>query len=93
MFVACILLPSKEKVVVPISWFSSFDLVQIFNRGKNSAKVHKIFYYKDKSVDPNFRLPVRRDFDENVRACYNANALFAFRKCPNCLYSNLCFII
>lgn len=80
MFVACILIESKEKVVIPISWFASLDIVQIFNIGKVRAKVHKIFYFKDKSVDPNFRLPLRIDFDENVRACYNANILFGFRK-------------
>lgn len=83
MFVACILIESKEKVVIPVSWFASLDIVQIFNIGKVRGKVHKIFYFKDKSVDPNFRLPLQREFNEEVCACYEANVLYAFRKCKN----------
>lgn len=80
MFVACILTESKVKVVIPISWFASLDIVQIFNIGKVRGKVHKIFYFKDKSVDPNFRLSLKSEFDEDVRACYSANVLYGFRK-------------
>lgn len=91
MFVACILIGSKEKVVIPVSWFASLDIVQIFNIGRVRGKVHKIFYFKDKSVDPNFRLPLQTVFNADVRACYEANVLHAFRKLKKTIVF-LCFI-
>lgn len=78
MFVAIILTESKVKVVIPISWFASIDIVQIFNIGKVRGKVHK-----------NFRLPLRSEFDEDVRACYNTNIFYGFgkwKKCANEVY-------
>lgn len=80
MFVAVILADSKTKLVIPISWIYSLDIVQIFNRGVSHSKNHKIFYHKNKNTEPNFRLRVRNIFDENVHACYHAKILNGFGK-------------
>lgn len=80
MFAVVLLKESKTKLVIPISWIYSLDIVQIFNRGVSHTKNHKIFYYKDKKTEPNFRLPIRIIFDENVHACYIAKILHGLGK-------------
>lgn len=67
-------------MVIPTKWVYSLDIVQIFNKGINPRKTHKVFYYKDKSIDADFTLPVRDIFDENVPACYHAQIKCTFGK-------------
>lgn len=84
MYFAVVLTATKTKLVIPIQWFESFDLVQIFQRGMvNKSKVYKIFYDSDFNKDPNFRLPIQNEFNENgpnPSACYFASVLQCFGK-------------
>lgn len=72
MFHSVLLVKSKIKLVIPTKWAYSLDIVQIFNRGISPTKLHKIFYFHDKSVRADFNLPVRDEFDPSVPACYLA---------------------
>lgn len=65
MWFSVILMAIKTKLVVPIQWFQSIDITQVFRVGLRNSKVHKIFYADDYNVDPNFRLPIRNQFNEN----------------------------
>lgn len=81
MYVVVILTATKTKLVIPIQWFESIDFVQVFRVGISKAKVHKIFYDSDLDSDPNFRLPIRNEFDANgpnPPACYHAKVLQGF---------------
>lgn len=61
------------KKEVPFGWIRSVDVVQIFNRGINRTKNYLIFYSKDKTDEPSFKLAVQHIYDEtDVRGCYYA---------------------
>lgn len=80
MFVVCLLKTNPpKKVVVPIQWFASLDIAQIFNSGASKTKLHKIFYCENLDSDPNHRLPIKRVFVDGP-ACYHAQIKFAFSK-------------
>lgn len=72
MYHSVLLVPSKQKLVLPTKWVNSIDVVQACNVGVSKTKYHKVFYYKDVSVQPDFELPIRVEFDENIPACYYA---------------------
>lgn len=83
MYFAVILSATKTKLVIPIQWISSIDIAQVFNIGLVKSKQHKIFHCDDMNADPNFRLDIRTDFNENggnPPACYIAQILCCFRK-------------
>lgn len=81
MWFAVISTATKRKLVVPIQWFQSIDIAQVFRIGLRNSKVHKIFYAEDYNIDPNFRLPIRIEFDDNgynPPARYEAKVLKCF---------------
>lgn len=85
MFVFVILRPNRNKIVIPISWIYSIDIVQAMNRGISKTKEHKVFFSTDIFEDPNFRLPVRNDFD-GTTGCFLGHVMATFRKCQFCYF-------
>lgn len=80
MFATIILAESHERLVIPLKYILSLDVVQIYNRGISRTKKHIIYYSNDDSDEPNFRLPIRSDFNDNEPACYYAHILNVFGK-------------
>lgn len=80
MYVTVILIESRYRVVIPVKYIFSIDIVQIYNRGMSRNKNHIIYYSNDDSDEPNFRLPIRNYFDPNVPACCKARILNIFGK-------------
>lgn len=81
MWFLVILTATKTKLVVPIQWFQSIDIAQVFQIGLRNSKVHRIFYDADYNTDPNFRLPIRNEFNEhgeNPPARYEVKVLKCF---------------
>lgn len=74
-FAAVILKHSKKKVVVPIKWVGSLDLLQIFNIGVSHTKDHNIFYSPNPNDEPNFAAEIKQSFDENASFCYDGKVL------------------
>lgn len=80
MFVTVILVDSLERLVIPVKYILSLDIVQIYNRGISRTKKHIIYFSNDDTDEPNFHLPIRSEFDANRPACYYANILNVFGK-------------
>lgn len=80
MFATVILLESLERLVIPIKYVLSLDILQIYNRGISRTKKHIIYYSPDDDDEPNFQLAIKDDFEENVPACYKARILNVFGK-------------
>lgn len=78
MFACIVLENSKQKLVIPLKWIYSIDITQIMNYGISHTKQHVVFYCNDPDEEPNFRLPIQNDFDENQNACYYARVLHIF---------------
>lgn len=78
MYVTAILIHSRNRVVIPVKYIFSIDIVQIYNRGMSRNKDHIIYYSNDDSDEPNFRLPIKSEFDPIVPACYKARVLNIF---------------
>lgn len=80
MYVAVILTTEPlKKVIIPIQWFQSVDVVQVFNTGVSKTKLHKVFFCGDIKEDPNFRLPIEKKFVDRP-ACYQAKVKCGFSK-------------
>lgn len=80
MYVSAILVTKPpKKVVLPIQWFQSLDLAQIFNIGASKTKTHKVFFCDDINEDPNFRLEIKEVYVDGP-ACYKAQLKQAFSK-------------
>lgn len=60
----------KQHKVLPLSWFASLDVVQIFNIGISYTKLHRVFYSPDLKDDPNFKLELSEVFAEDLKANY-----------------------
>lgn len=76
MYALVILLTEpKQLTVVPMSWFSSLDIVQIFNRGVSHTKKHRLFFSPNQNDEPNFKLPVQNHFDQDMAANYEGKVL------------------
>lgn len=67
------------KLVVDISWVQNEYSAHDLNLGLRPCTKRKIFY-SPFAVPPNFTLPTRRDFEENVESCYTAYLLHSFGK-------------
>lgn len=80
MFATVILVESQERLVIPLKYILSLDIVQIYNRGISRTKRHVIYFYIDDTDEPNFRLPIRNDFNQNEPACYYTHILNVFGK-------------
>lgn len=80
MFAVVTLKPSKKKLIIPAKWIYSFDIVQALNYGLSKTKSHIIFYSQNLQIEPNFRLPVRDLFAENIDGCYQANIWYLMGK-------------
>lgn len=78
MFATVILTASHVRLVIPLKHILSLDIVQIYNRGNSRTKNHIIYFSPDDSEEPNFRLPLRTEFDQNIPACYWAKVLNIF---------------
>lgn len=79
MFAIVILLTEPKRLaVVPMSWFPSLDIVQIFNRGVSRTKNHRLFYSPNREDEPDFTLPVQRNFHQDIRASYEGKILSAW---------------
>lgn len=80
MYISAVLVTKPlKKVVIPIQWFQSIDLTQIFNVGASKTKLHKVFFCDDIDADPNFRLPIEAEYVDRP-ACYKAQMKHAFSK-------------
>lgn len=80
MYVTVILLHSRVRVVIPVKYIFSLDIVQVYNRGISRNKDHIVYYSSDDSDEPNFRLPIKKEFDPFEPACYEARILNTFGK-------------
>lgn len=78
MFATVILTASHVRLVIPLKYILSLDIVQIYNRGISRTKDHIIYFSSDHTEEPNFRLPLKIEFDANVPACYWAKILNIF---------------
>lgn len=80
MFLAAILVESKELITIPLKWIHNFEhhLICCYNSGVRRWKKEKNFYSVDKNCDPNFDLDIRSPFGEED-CCYYANILKAFK--------------
>lgn len=67
---------SNEKLVIPVKWIYSFDIVQGLDYGISKTKSHIIFYSPKLQVQPNFRLPLRDRFENGRDGCYKAHICY-----------------
>lgn len=81
MFAVVILTQSKVKLVIPIKWVSSLDIIQIFNYGVSHTKDHLIFYSSVDDDDPDFGTEKKREFVMNDIGCYDARIMSIWGKC------------
>lgn len=80
MYISAVLVTRPtQKVIIPIQWFKSLDVAQIFNVGASKSKLHTVFYCDDYDADPNFRLPIEQEYVDRP-ACYQAQFKHAFSK-------------
>lgn len=80
MFAVVILNISKKKLVIPLKWVYSFDIIQSLNYGISHTKNHLFFYSKDSTIEPNFRCAIKTAFDEENNSCYYGKILYVFGK-------------
>lgn len=80
MFATVILVGSLERLVIPLKYILSLDIVQVYNRGISRTKKHIIYYSSDDTDEPNFHLPIQDEFNANEPACYYAHILNVFGK-------------
>lgn len=69
MFAVVVLLHSRKKLIVPISWIKSLDITQIFNYGISHTKNHTVFYAPE-NTEPDFSLDIKENFDEIASGLY-----------------------
>lgn len=62
----------RKLTILPIGWFQSLDIVQIFNIGISNNKLHRVFYSPDLNDDPDFELDLSEVFAEDVKANHMA---------------------
>lgn len=79
MFASVLLSESRQKIVIPMKWILSVDIVQVFNYGVSHTKDHIIYYSQNLDDEPNFRLKVE-DVFEFKEGCYEARILHAHGK-------------
>lgn len=72
MFVTVVLIYSKKKLVIPIKWVYSLDILQLLNGCNIRDRVYTIYYSTDLTSEPNFHLPISIHFDEVKPAIYKA---------------------
>lgn len=77
MYFAVILMESKKLLVIPASYVLKLDVVGKINSGLKSYKRQVVFFSPENHY-PNFKLPIREDFDESTDGIYMANILKAF---------------
>lgn len=80
MYLAIILLESKELLTIPNEWIHHFEenLVRNYNGGIRRWRKEIIFYSINRQSAPNFNLQVRSKYDPSIESCYIANVLKAF---------------
>lgn len=80
MFAVVKLSQSTEKLVIPVKWIYSFDIVQALNYGLSKTKSHIIFYSPNLQAEPNFRLPLRDSLENGSDGCYKAHFKYLLGK-------------
>lgn len=74
MYFVVILVSSKKVLAIPAAYVLQLDVVGKMNTGLKKWKKQLVFFSPE-NHDPNFNLPIREDFDENVDGVYYANIL------------------
>lgn len=85
MYISIILKESKEKIIVPFKWIFSLNVARCLNNGISRNKPFVIFYSPNRESEPDFKKPLRIEFDENEEACYKAHFLKSHGKYKNYL--------
>lgn len=80
MHASIILKESKVKLVIPIKWIESLDIVQVMNIGIRHTKDHVIFYSSNESIEADFTAQMRTVFDETAPARYIGKVLSIWGK-------------
>lgn len=77
MYFVVILVESKKLLAIPASYVLKLDIVRKINSGLKNWN-NQLIFYSPENHDPNFKLAVREDFDENADGIYRANILKTF---------------
>lgn len=70
MFVTIFLTDFKKKLVIPVKWVHSLDILQLLNGYHVRSKIYTIFYSSNLEVEPNFGMPISEVFNEDISGCY-----------------------
>lgn len=79
MFCSVIVLCSKTKLVIPVSWIQGFLNASTIMHGLRSKKI-RIFYSCDRNRHPTFGQEPRKFFSHQINGCYDAICLKVFGK-------------
>lgn len=78
MFFAVILTESRKLLTIPAAWCYRLDIVKNFKSGLRQWRDKVVFYSPNILADPNFRLEIQTEFEDDKDACYMANILGTF---------------
>lgn len=78
--IVILLTEQKQLTVVPMSWFPSLDIIQIFNKGVSKTKSHRLFFSPNSNDEPNFKLPIPKKFQPDICANYEGKILSVWGK-------------
>lgn len=77
----------KKIVVVPVNFIFELDFVKTFNNSLNRNQKHLMFWSENQKKEPNFSLPVSKQFNSSTDSCFHVKLLKAFSKCVKNLYT------
>lgn len=77
MYFVVILVKSKKLLALPAANILKLDITRKINSGLKTWKKQLVFFSPE-NHDPNFKLAIGEDFDENCDGVYWANILRAF---------------